>query len=384
MLGSTVTLWSGGGDGAVMDDQSSTIVAPAPAPAMKKTAEHNTPRTKSERIMSGYAFPLRRCGSTAAAHIHPSRAAVLAAAAAALLPLRVRAQALDKLRVVGPPNDGFKAVYYGVESGLFRRSGVNVETTLVPSGAAAAAAVTGGSAEVCYTNTLTLVQAHTHDVPMQYVAPGALTVADNPTTATLVLKDSPLRTGRDLNGKTIGSSSLRDINAAATLAWIDKTGGDSKSVRVIEVPASAGAAFLEEHRADAVTLNEPAVTQALAGGTTRVLAHPYEAVAPRIIAAGFAAMGPVVDRNRELFAKYARAMHEASGYTNTHLPDTVAMVARYSGATPEVVAKSARFVDADYLDAAGIQPIVDLCAKYGIIDRTFPAADVISSVAVRR
>src|SRR5579875_3703679 len=142
-------------------------------------------------------------------------------------------QTLKVIRVVGPPNDGYKAVYYGVRAGIFRKYGLDVQPSIV--------------------------------------APGAMLFVAHSPTMTLVLRDSPIRTGRDMNGKTLGSSSLRDINSAATLAWIDKTGGDSKTVRVVEVPASAGAAFLEEHRVDAVTLNEPAVSQALATGKVRIL-----------------------------------------------------------------------------------------------------------------
>jgi NitT/TauT family transport system substrate-binding protein len=312
-----------------------------------------------------------------------TRRAALAASFAVFLPHAVRAQSLDKLRVVGPPNDGYKAVYYGVESGLFRRNNLTVEASLVNSGAAAAAAVIGGSAEIAYTNILTLIQAHTHNVLLEFIAPGALLIAERSPTMTLVLKDSPIRSGRDMSGKTLGSSSLRDINAAATLAWVDKTGGDSKTVRVVEVPASAGAAFLEEHRADAVTLNEPAVTQALAGGKLRVLANPYEAVGSRIQTAGFAAMGPLVEKNRDLLARFARAMHDASSYTNAHLPETVEMVARYSGATTDVVARSVRFTDAEYLEPRNLQPVIDLCAQYGLIDKTFPAPEVISVAALK-
>jgi NitT/TauT family transport system substrate-binding protein len=315
--------------------------------------------------------------------LHPSRRTVLAALATLAAARAAGAQTLDRLRVVGPPNDGFKAVYYGVRSGLFRRYNLDVEPTLVNSGAAAAAALGGGAAEVAYTNTLTLIQAHARGVPMEYVAGGALVLLEKPTTVTLVLKDSPIRTGRDLNGKTLGSSSLRDINAAAVLAWIDKTGGDSKTVRVVEVPASAGAAFLEEHRADVVVLNEPAVTQALSTGTVRVLVNPYEAVGSRIQGAGFAAMTPYVERNRDAMSRYARAMHESSLYTNAHPAETVDLVASYSGATREVVAKSTRFTDAEYVDARALQPIIDLCAKYGLIDRPFPAAEIISAAALR-
>jgi hypothetical protein len=60
------------------------------------------------------------------------------------------------------------------------------------------------------------------------------------------------------------------------------------------------------------------------------------------------------------------------------------LVARCSGATPEVVGKSVRFIDAEYLEPAALQPVIDLCAKYGLIDRSFRAAEVISTIAVRR
>lgn len=313
-------------------------------------------------------------------------AAATAAAAALVDPRGADAQSsgtAQALRIVGPPNDGFKAVYYGVRSGLFKRYGLDVQPSIVSSGAAAAAALTGGGADVAYTNILTLIQAHAHDLPMLFVAPGVFLAAGKASsTSMLVLADSPIKSGRDMTGKTLGSSSLRDINAAASLAWIDKTGGDSKSVRVVEVPASAGAAFLEEHRADAVTLNEPAVSQALAAGKVRVLAQPYDAVGSGM-AAGFAVMRPFADANRDAISRYARAMHEASTYTNLHLPETVDLVAGYSGADPQVVAKSVRFTDALYLEPRYLQPFIDLCARYGLIDKAFPAQDVISPVAVK-
>jgi len=290
--------------------------------------------------------------------------------------------ALTVIRAVGPPNDGFKAVFYGVKSGIFKKYGLDVQTSIVASGAAAAAALSGGAADVAYTNILTLVQAYTHNVPMVFVASGNLQVAGKTQTDMLVSIDSPIKSGKDLTGKTLGSASLRDINAAASMAWIDKTGGDSKSVKVVEVPASAGAAFLEEHRADAVTLNEPAVSQAVATGKVRILAAPYDAVGTGMTA-GFAAMAPYVAANRDAMVRFAKAMHEASVYTNTHLPETVDLVAAYSGVPVDVVAKSVRFVDAEFLEPRYLQPMIDLCARYQLIDKDFPAADVISPVAVK-
>jgi NitT/TauT family transport system substrate-binding protein len=308
--------------------------------------------------------------------------AFLLAAGLAGVPAAQAQTALTVVRAVGPPNDGFKAVFYGVKSGIFKKYGLDVQTSIVASGAAAAAALSGGAADVAYTNILTLVQAWTHNVPMVFVASGNLQLTGKSQTDMLVLTDSPIKTGRDLIGKTLGSASLRDINSAASLAWIDKTGGDSKTVKVVEVPASAGTAFLEEHRADAVTLNEPAVSQAVATGKVRILAAPYDAVGTGMTA-GFAAMAPYITQNRDVMERFAKAMHEASTYTNTHLPETVDLVAAYSGVAPDVVAKSVRFIDADYLEPRYLQPMIDLCARYQLIDKDFPAAQVISAVAVK-
>jgi len=292
------------------------------------------------------------------------------------------AQALQTLRVVGLPIDGWKGVYYGVKSGLFKRYGLDVQTTISPSGAAAAAALSGGAADIAYTNTLTAVQAHSHNIPMVFVATGNFLLPGKSPTLMLVSKDSPIKSGRDMNGKVLGSASVRDINAAASFAWIDKTGGDSSSVHVIEVPASAGAAALEQHRVDAVILNEPAASLALATGNVRVLAQPYDAMIGGM-AAGLVALTPVIEAKTDAMSRFAKAMHEASTWTNAHQAETVPMVAEYTGVEADVIAKGARFTDADYLETRYLQPLIEVFAKYKLIDKPFPAQEMISSVAVK-
>ena len=56
--------------------------------------------------------------------------------------------------------------------------------------------------------------------------------------AAIVRKDSPIKTGRDLNGKTFAVPALMDLNQIAAMAWIDQTGGDSRTVKIVEIPAS--------------------------------------------------------------------------------------------------------------------------------------------------
>ena len=303
------------------------------------------------------------------------------AAGALVLPRFAGAQTMPVVRVVGPPNDGFKAIFWGVSGGYYKKYGLDVQITIVPSGAAAAAALGGGSADVAYTNILTLVQAHDHAIPMVFIAGGNLLRPGKSPTLLLVSTDSTIKTGRDMNGKTLGSASLRDINAMAAMSWIDKTGGDSSTVKVVEVPTSAGAVFLETHRADAVVLNEPGASLAITSGKAKLLAQPYDVMVGGMTA-GMAAMEPYVVANRDVMTRFAKATHESQVYTNAHQAETIKMVALYSGVDPDVIAKGARFTDAEYLKPSELQPLIDACAKYGMISKSFPAQQIISSAAL--
>jgi NitT/TauT family transport system substrate-binding protein len=294
------------------------------------------------------------------------------------------AQALRVIRTAAAPIDAYRAIQYAAHYGIFAKYNVPVETTFLGNGAAAAAALVSGSIEVALVNVLTLFQAHLRGIPMTALSPNVLITSANPAAFTLVLKDSPLQRGRDLNGKTIGTPGLGDIISVATLAWIDQNGGDSKSVRVIEIGSGAALPILEQGRADAVSINEPFVSQALATGKVRALGAPLSVIAPRYQAGAFAAMEPVVRQNLDLMTRFARAVHEAGVYCNEHLPETVELLASYSGIAPDVLRKMSRTIDPEYVEAANLQPLIDVLAKYGTLEHGFRAEEVISSAALKR
>jgi NitT/TauT family transport system substrate-binding protein len=219
---------------------------------------------------------------------------------------------------------------------------------------------------------------------MQIIAPGALFDSEQrQTTAIVVLKDSPFRSGADLNGKTIGSVSLGDTMAASIQAYVDQSGGDSKTIKIIEVPAAASIEALQAGRISAATMNEPAVSQSLATGSMRTLTNPNSSISKRFLEALFAVMAPVASAKPDAMQRLAQAMRESSAYTNTHMTETVELVAGYSGIAPDVVARSARFVDALTIDPALIQPVIDVLVKYGLTSPSFPAGQLICPYALK-
>jgi NitT/TauT family transport system substrate-binding protein len=293
------------------------------------------------------------------------------------------AQGPTTIIVAGPPDEGFKDVYYGVQAGLFAKYGLDVQPRIVHGGAVVLAGLAGGSYDVAYTNLVPVLQAHSHGLPFQIVAPSTIFMSERPQNEMLVAKDSPLRTARDLNGTTIGTQSLQDLNSVAMRAWIDKNGGNASTVHIIEVPSVAAVAALTSHRIDAMALSEPLLTEALATGKVRIFAKPQAAIAERFQAQAFVADSDFVATHSDAMARFAKAMHESAMYNNSHLAQTAGLVSSFTSVPPDVIVRTVRSLDGEYVAARYIQPLIDFAAKYGMIPQAFPAEDIISPAALK-
>lgn len=324
-------------------------------------------------------FTISRSGALA-------RLAAVAVSPAALVARTSEAQGQTPktFRFLGLPVDDSKSVFYGVRAGIFRRYGLTVETRLIGSGPAASAALIGGSADVILTNIVTLLQAHERGIPMKILSAAAWYFSDKANTFLLAPKDAAIRTAADLNGKTVGTVSLGGIFLVAIRAWIDQNGGDSRTVNIIEVPASAIVSMLEQGRVAVAASNEPGTSEALQTGKVRIFGQPMDSIGKRYEAAAFAVMETAVAREPDGYRRFAQAMHEAQAYTNAHDAETVDLVASFTGTPAELVAKSVRASDPEYVEARNIQPVIDMLAKYGALKARFAADAVISNAALKR
>lgn len=311
------------------------------------------------------------------------RYVLLGSGLAVLAPRGIRSQGLATIRVAGPAQEGFKTVYYGVRSGIFRKYGLTVEIVTVTSGAAALAALAGGSVDIALTSMLPFFQAFARGLPFQIVAPGQQYVSDQPTQALFVKKGSPIQHGSDLNGKIVGVQSIKDLNWAATAAWIDATGGDSKTVKFIELPLATVLPAIAEGRIDAAALSAPYLQQGIASGEVRMLAKNFDVIGKRFEVAVYIATRATVAANPDAMSRFAHAMHDAATYVNTHPAETVELIASFTGVDPAVIAKEARTTDPTYVDNRDIQPVADLTYKYRLVDHPLTADELTAVTALR-
>ena len=134
------------------------------------------------------------------------RALFLAAAAAGAqcaLISGAGAQTLTKIRVAVVPIDLDGAPLYALAQGFFRKRNLDVELVMMTNGPATAAAVIGGSLELGTAAVITIANARERGIPFVMVAPGAAYSSKQATGSLIALQASPLRSAKDLVGKTV-------------------------------------------------------------------------------------------------------------------------------------------------------------------------------------
>jgi ABC-type nitrate/sulfonate/bicarbonate transport system substrate-binding protein len=198
------------------------------------------------------------------------------------------AQSAARLALGTIPIDNGAEVFYAQKQGFFHKAGLDVDISPMNNGGAIVAAVASGALDIGFTNLFSFCTAYARGIPVTLIAPAALYLSSAPAQALLVRKDASYTTAKDLNGKTIACDGLKGITQITAAAWIDGHGGDSSTVKWVEIPLAEMAGALAQSRVDAasgVLVYDP--TAGTPAGSDRVLGYPYDAIGSRFLASGF-------------------------------------------------------------------------------------------------
>lgn len=303
-----------------------------------------------------------------------SRRTLLGAGAAALAaPQALGAQTLTTMAVAGVPEDSITPVLYAVQSGIFRRNGLDVHVSPERSGPAITAGVAGGAYQVGKSSIAPLIEAHAKGLPISLVAPAGVYNAAAPIDGMFVRVDSPVRTASDLNGKTYGVYGIGDIYTISARAWMTKNGGDPTSLKFVELPISAMVDAIATGRVDAGSMNEPALQQALTSPRLRRLTDVFAAIAPRFLYTAWFAANDYAAAHRPAIDAFARSVREAATFANAHPDATVDALAQFTSVDAAIIRKMTRVEQGTTLDPKLIQPVIDAMAAAKTIPTAFDA-----------
>jgi len=285
------------------------------------------------------------------------------------------AQSLTSIKVATTPTDIGAQPFYATDMGFFKAVGLEADTQVIANGAAITAAVLGGAIDIAQSNIVSLALAHQRGLDIVVIAPAGIYSSKEPTSAIVVAKNSPYKTAKDLNGKTIACNGLQNISQIGPEAWLDKNGGDVASYKWTDMPFPQMIAAINTGRVDAALVAEPVLSDALANGS-RVLGYAYDAVAPTFMIGAWFTTGAWAKKNPDTVKRFQKAMATTAVWANKNRAQSAQLLNK---ATKIVVLPTMnRTTYGEKLDVALMQPLIDATVKYGTLKSVFPAIDLVA------
>lgn len=273
--------------------------------------------------------------------------------------------------------DDMRSFLYAQSAGLFRQAGLEVSFTSGATGAVVAQAIVGGAQDIGKASITSIIAAYARGLAFAVIAPGLSYRKEDPTAGILVKADSPLKTVLDLQGKTVTCSAIGDIAYLGLRSLIDKAGGDSSTVKWIEMPFPAVSAAIQEGRVDAGLMGEPAMMQDIKAGKIRYFVDELTGYSRPILEVVYFTTRDWAAKNRETVAGFTKAILQASAYANTHVAETVPLLLPLTKMDPKVAMEMRHGYSATTFDPGAIQPVIDLMYKYKSIPKSFDAKELL-------
>ncbi|HXF34693.1 MAG TPA: ABC transporter substrate-binding protein [Candidatus Acidoferrales bacterium] len=279
------------------------------------------------------------------------------------------------IRVGVVPGEISGQIFYGVDKGFFAKNGLDVQVSPFTSGGAIAAALAGGSIDVGMVDLTSMIIGHAKGVPFVGLASGLVNSEKGSTFAIVVRGDSPIRTAKDFNGQTIAVNGLNNIAQISAQSWIDSNGGDSKSVKFVEMPLPLKKDAVLQGKVNGSLDTEPFLTYGIDAGL-RPFMMGKTGIAPAYLLDFWAALKDWAAKNPAAVTKFVTSMREASDWANKNHALSAPILAKYTKIPEEVVGRMHRGEFADSNDPKLVQPVIDATAKYGWIAKSYPAAEL--------
>lgn len=270
--------------------------------------------------------------------------------------------------------------FYAQEMGFFKKHGLDVQAQTMNNGASIAAALAGGSLDIGFADVVSISNAKEHGLPFAYIAPGMINTPSNPFGGLIIRGDSGIVDAKTLNGKTVAVNAVNTASTVSVQAWLDNNGGDSKTLKFIELPLPQMAAAIDQGTVAGGYAGEPFFTMATSHGM-KLLVFAKGAVAPTFMGSGWFADTTWIAKNRETATQFAAAMHDAAVWANANRAATEPILTSALKLPADIVhTLNLKPYYGETLRASEIQPVIDAAVKYGALPKPLRADDLIASL----
>jgi NitT/TauT family transport system substrate-binding protein len=261
-------------------------------------------------------------------------------------------------------------LYLGIKKGFFKEQNLTIKPKLAEGGAAITPAVLSGNFQIGFSNTISLLIASSKGLPVQIISQGVLAGKDKSQAWAdlLVLKNGPIKTAKDLEGKTIAVNTLKNICEVTIKASLQKEGVDVSTLKFIEVPFPDMNAALDAKRVDGACVVEPFVSQGKAG-KARGIDPFYINTAPDLTVATYFTSKQYAQKNPDVVDRFVKAINKSLDYAQSHPDEVRGVLSSYTPIPAEAAQKIKLPVWRSDLNTGTIRLLARLSKQYGLIDK---------------
>src|SRR5258708_3777771 len=149
-------------------------------------------------------------------------------------------------------------LFVAIDKGYFAAEGLTIVPTPSVGGAAGVPGLMAGAFDVMYGNVVSTMLAQQQGFKLEVIAAGTKQFENPVNTNGLVARQGDsIKTGKDLEGKTVAVNTRNGIIWLFARAWIAKSGGDPSKVTFKEVPFPQKLEALRGKQNDAPLIGNP-------------------------------------------------------------------------------------------------------------------------------
>jgi NitT/TauT family transport system substrate-binding protein len=286
-----------------------------------------------------------------------------------LLLAPLAAEAGSPIRVGSMATGGNTALFCAVEYGSPTNEGIDLQLTNVGNGARILEAMAGGSLDIGYSTTLSVLQAAERGLELSILAPGGFVRTDDqPAGLLMVRKDSGISSAADLRGKTIGLITLRAFDYLFVAEYLSRAGVTERDVRWQEVAVAHMPAALEHRRVDAAWIIEPHLTVMRESGTFKGLLMAQD-IAPGASMMTYVALRPWAEARRPLVDAFLRAFRRGVEACQREPSRMQAALAKHANVKSDVVQRMVLPLIRPTLLPADVAAVQQLARRHRLLER---------------
>jgi NitT/TauT family transport system substrate-binding protein len=318
-----------------------------------------------------------------------ARTIAVAAGALALVGLAQQPASAEttKLRVSTIPIIDTAPLQAAIAKGFFAEEGLEVDTTPTAGGAVGLPALAAGQVQIAFSNIISIVLGAKQGLGFEIIATGSDTGDTAPDLAGLVAKKgSAIKTGKDLEGKTMAVNTRNNIIWLYGRAWVKATGGDPDKVTFLEVPFPQMIDATAGGRVDTAFVVEPFYSAGIAGGSVQHVAWPYNVVQKNIPVGLYAATKSYIAANPAIIEKFNRAYNKGVDWTNKNAgsDEWVKILSGYTRLKPEQLKGLTIPPFQKTVDPARIDKVVELMKSNGLLEGSFDSKALVYKTALAK